>query len=514
MPGKLIEEVIASFGDAALRMKRAGLDGVEVVSAFGYLPAHFLNPRTNTRTDEYGGSFENRLRFLRRVLQDIREKVGDGLAIGARLPGDEMDYDGLTPDEMLEICAALDADGIIDYFNLGSGSDTSFAGWAAAVPPAPFPAGLLAKVGGRLKQRVRTPIIVAGRITDPRLAESIVAGGQADLVGLARALICDPEFASKAREGRGEDIRACIGCNQACIGHREVGFKVSCIQHPETGRERRYLRKSPVARPRKVLVAGGGPAGMKAAAVAAERGHAVTLCERSPRLGGQVRLAELLPGRAEFGGLITNLERELQRAQVQVRRNTTVTPRLVLDERPDAVVVATGSSPRKPAFEGADSTMVVDAWEVIAGRARVGRSVVVADWRCDWVGLGIAEKLAREGCRVRLCAQGLAPGETIQSMVRDRWVGDLHRLGVETIPYVRLYGADEEAVYFQHVTSGEPVICEEVDTLVLALAQRSEEELAEALEPLGVEVIAIGDCLAPRTAEEAVFEGMEAGFAL
>ena len=514
MPTALVKEVISAFGDAAHRMQRAGVQGVEIVSAFSYLPAQFLNPRTNQRSDEFGGSFENRLRFLRGAFADIRQKCGDELVIGARLPADELDYDGLTNDEMVEICAALDSDGVVDYFNLGSGSDTSMKGWSYGVPPAPYETGFLAGAARNIKVRVGLPIIVAGRVNQPQIAEAILAQGDADLIGMARALISDPDFANKAQANRVEDIRACVGCNQACIGHREIGFHVSCIQHPESGREHELADKVATKVPRKIMVVGGGPAGMKAALSAAQRGHDVTLYESSAQLGGQVKLAERLPGRAEFGGVTTNLEHELELHQVRVVRNTEVTIELVHQHKPDVVVVASGSVPRLPVFEGSDEAPAVDACEVINGNVRVGASVVIADWRCDWVGLGVAEKLAREGSHVRLGVMGAFAGEFVQSAVRGRWIGDLHRLGVEIIPYVRLHGADADSVYFQHIASNEPVICENVDTLVIAYPNRSLDTLSQALANAGIETVAVGDCLSPRTVEEAIYEGLVAGAGL
>ena len=239
----------------------------------------------------------------------------------------------------------------------------------------------------------------------------------------------------------------------ACI----PGYRISCIQHPETGREIEYGVREPVASPRRILVAGGGPAGMKAAAVAAERGHSVTLYEAAPRLGGQALLAQLLPGRAEFGGIVTNLTREMELAGVNVVTNTQVTARLVQTEDPDAVVIATGAAPRLPDLPGAEEAHIVSPWQVLRNEVNVGQSVVIADWRCDWIGLGLAEQLAREGCRVRLGVNGYMPGQSLQQYVRDHWLGTIHKLGVEVIPMVRLYGADADTVYFQHTANDEPV---------------------------------------------------------
>ncbi len=301
------------------------------------------------------------------------------------------------------------------------------------------------------------------------------------MICLVRALIADPFFAAKAEAGHVDDIRTCIACNQACIGHRHMGAIISCIQHPETGRERTFPHvKEKAAESRKVMVIGGGPGGMKAAAIAAERGHAVTLYEKDTQLGGQTRLAQMLPDRAEFGGIITNLSREMELAGVEVRKGVSV-----------------------------------DAWAVIKGEANVGGRVVIADWRCDWVGMGVAQMLARNGCHVRLYSQGVPPGQNLQAYLRDHWVGVLDSLGVEMKAYARLFGADSDSVYFQHMTSGEALMADEVDTLVLGTGPPSRGNPHEALtQTWQGEMYLIGDALSPHTAEEAVMEGLQATMAL
>ncbi len=514
MPPELIAEVVAAYGDAALRMKRAGLDGVEIVASHGYLPAQFLNPRLNHREDEYGGGFESRLRFTREVVSDVRGKVGD-FVVGMRISGDEKEHDGLGIDEVVAACEALDsmADGL-DYFSIVAGSSASLAGSVHIVPPMTLEAGYTAPYAAAVKARVGKPVFVAGRINQPQIAEEVLASGRADLCAMTRALICDPELPNKARAGRFDDIRACIGCNQACVGHMQLGYPVSCLQRPETGRELQYGARQAAERPLEVLVAGGGPGGMKAAAVAAERGHRVTLYERDARLGGQTLLAQLLPGRSEFGGVVTNLTREMELAGVEVVTKTEVTTELIAREAPDAVIVATGAVPYRPAIEGEEEAHVVDAWQVVRGEANVGASVVIADWRCDWIGLGLAEKLARDGCRVRLLANGNMAGESIQKYIRDQWLGELHKLGVEVTTLARLHGADADTAYFQHTTSGEPIVCEGMETLVLSLGHAAVDGLLRGLGDFSGRVIGVGDCLAPRTAEEAVLEGLKAGTAL
>jgi 2,4-dienoyl-CoA reductase-like NADH-dependent reductase (Old Yellow Enzyme family)/thioredoxin reductase len=514
LPLALIEELIAEAGKAARRFGEAGFDGIELLASHGLLISDFLNPRHNQRTDAYGGNFENRLRFLNDLLAVVRKNLGDGPVLGIRISAEEVEPGGLDKDEVIAICQALKALGAIDYVNTTYGSMQGLGGSVHVVPPMELPHAYVAPKAGTLRAAVGLPVLVAGRINQPQIAEAVLAAGQADMCGMTRAMISDPEMPNKARDGRVDEIRACIGCNQACIGHYHMGYAISCIQNPATGREVRYGRTDTATISKRVFVAGGGPAGMKAAITAAARGHRVTLFEAKPRLGGQALLAQLLPERAEFGGIVTNLEQEMKSAKVDVRLNALVSADLVRRETPDAVIIATGALPYHPAIEGADHAHVIDAWAVLEGRANAGGRVLVADWRCDWVGMGLAEKLAREGRHVRLAVTGTCAGQNLQPYLRDHMVGKLHRLGVEVIPYARLFGIDDDTAYMAHIVTGDPILAHDVETVVLALGHQPDTRLELELAPLGMALHLAGDCLAPRSAEEAVYEGMLAGLAV
>ncbi|MFD0859620.1 oxidoreductase [Roseovarius aquimarinus] len=513
MSAQMIREVVEGYGAAARRMQEAGMDGVEIVASHGYLPAQFLSPEVNRREDEYGGSAKNRLRFLREVIEAVRAATGEDFVLGLRISGDEHVEGGMRDAESLEAIRALAPS--LDYVNVIAGTSASLGGAIHIVPPMFQETGYVAPFAHAVKTAVEIPVMVAGRINQPQEAEGIIASGQADMCGMTRALICDPAMPGKAEAGRADEIRACIACNQACIGHFHKGVPISCIQYPETGRELRYGRLRRAERPRTVMVIGGGPAGMKAAAVAAAMGHRVTLHEAAAQLGGQALLAQMLPGRAEFGGIVTNLSGEMSRAGVTVHLNSAASAGCIAEAAPDAVIVATGGRARRPeGLDIAEGAHVVTAWDVLRGQANVGGSVTIADWRADWVGLGVAEMLAAAGRRVRLCVNGTHAGEMLQSYVRDSMVGRVQKLGVEIIPYARLYGADDDTAYFIHAANGEAMLVEETDTLVLAQGTTSDDALLGALHGYDGTVIGIGDCMAPRTAEEAVLDGLKAAWSL
>lgn len=297
---KMIDEIVAGYAAAARRMRAAGLDGVEVVASHGYLPAQFLNPRVNLRGDAWGGDGVRRQRFLREVLRAIRAATDEGFVIGLRISAGEREEDGLTAEEALAACVALQED--LDYVNVTTGTSATLGGAVHIAPPMAFAPGYVAPDAAAFKRALRVPVFVAGRINQPQEAEAILAAGQADMCGMTRAMIADPEMPGKAARGAVDDIRACIGCNQACIGHFHKGMPVSCIQHPETGRELTYGALPTAVRRKRVMVVGAGPAGMKAAVTAARRGHEVTLWEAGAQPGGRPCWRNCCHGGRSSGG--------------------------------------------------------------------------------------------------------------------------------------------------------------------------------------------------------------------
>lgn len=509
-----IDEIVEGYASAAARLERAGLDGVEVVASHGYLPAQFLNPHVNHRDDEYGGNEENRQRFLWRVLDAIRQRVGREFVVGVRVSLGEFDPLGLDEETIVRTCARLGEHALVDYVSVTTGTSASLVGSDHISPEMGFANGFVAPRAQRMKGVVQVPVFVAGRINQPQEAERILALEQADACIMTRALICDPLLPRLAFEGRPDHIRACIGCNQACIGHFHLGYPISCIQHPETGRELRFGKRRRAGVAHHVLVVGGGPGGLKAAAVAAERGHRVTLYEASGRLGGQIRLAELLPGREEFGGATMNLHLEAKRAGVSFVMNGLVDRALVETLNPDVVVVATGATPYRPPLEVRGDPVLLDAWQVLGGESPPKGHTVVVDWRGDWIGIGVARLLAAKGHRVTLCVSGYAAGEALQQYVRDASLGALQRERIDVRPLVRIFGVDDDSVYLQHVLTEEMIIESAVTGVVLSCGHRSVTALLGELETGDRKVVGVGDCLAPRTVEEAVLEGLVVGSSL
>ncbi len=513
-----IDEVVAHFARSAANAAAGGFDGIEIHGAHGYLIHEFLSPRSNHRTDEYGGSFENRMRFVEEVLRAVRAAVGSSVAVGVRLVGDEeRGAAGLGADDAAAIGAHLEAQGLVDFLNVSIGLSG-----VGMVRPVYAPHELGVYAAARVKAAVkRVPVFAAHRILTPDEAEGILARDEADAVTVVRALIADAAWAAKARDGHAGAIRACVGCNQGCYGHLVRGLPITCVTDPAVGREDTLGPPAPADRRRRVVVIGGGPAGLEAAWVAAARGHDVILLERSSRLGGKVALAAALPGRAELAALSGWRADECARRGVDVRLGVDATADVVLALRPDAVVVATGgratvhgSSKFHPMpIAGADQAFVVDHEAAVRAPERLGHRVVVLDAVGHVEAIGLGELLATSGCDVRVVTPLPSPiqldAETI-AMALPRAC----RAGMQWRPSTIVGRIGEHEVTLVDVLSGRAETVADVDAVVIRTNGLPDDGLWRALRDRVPSLHRVGDALAVRTVDHAVYDGHLAGRAV
>ncbi|WP_107850387.1 dimethylglycine demethylation protein DgcA [Oceanimonas marisflavi] len=412
-----IQRIIGDFAQAARRAKEGGLDGVEVSAVHQHLIDQFWSPRVNKRTDEWGGSFENRMRFGLEVLKAIRAEVGPDFAVGMRICGDEFHPDGLSHEDMKQIAKYYNDTGMVDFFGvIGSGCDTHNT-LANVIPNMSYPPEPFLHLAAGIKEVVSVPVIHAQNIKDPNQAQRILEGGYVDFVGMTRAHIADPHLITKIKLGQVDQIKQCVGANY-CIDRQYQGLDVLCIQNAATSRE--YMGMPHIIEKtdgpvRKVVVVGGGPGGMEAARVAAERGHQVVLFEKAPELGGQITLAAKAPQRDQIAGITRWYALELNRLKVDLRLGTAADLPAIMGEQPDVVILAVGGTPfleQVPEW-GAEEGLVVSTWDILSGRVEPGKNVLVYDTICEFSGMSAADYLASKGSLVELVTDDIKPGAAI-----------------------------------------------------------------------------------------------------
>jgi len=512
-----VEESIACFVRAAEREKASGFDGVELFAAYNALIDQFWSPVTNRRDDRWGGSFDNRMRFAVAIAEGIRKTCGQDFIVGMTITGAEPVDGGLTLADKAEIAAWLDARGLVDYFAVSTGNylnDVERIVPGFLYEPMQGPGD--AEVIRRAVKHAR--IQAESRIKTPANAEAVIAKGQADMVSLVRAQIADPHLARKAAAGRADDIRPCISCNQQCIGRRHRDYYISCMVNPSVGHEWIWGEdehgRSP--RPRRVLVIGGGPAGMEAARVAAERGHRVTLVEKTDRLGGQFRLAARQPQRGEIADFLAWSEGQLGKLQVEVKRNTAMSAAEIAKAGYDEVIVATGAVPSRHGRQrvmpnlrtlpGADQANVLDLAQVLDEKAKPGRRVLVLDDEGAWRGIGTALFLAERGHEVAIATTHPFAGYRVMNTGQGGILAKtVARARIRTIARTAVMGIAGNRVTLRDLLLGEETV-EEYDTVVMATMPEPADSLLAELRGQGVAHRAIGDCVAARKASLALFE--------
>ncbi|SDX24111.1 2,4-dienoyl-CoA reductase (NADPH2) [Amycolatopsis xylanica] len=510
-----IAEIVRGYAIVAEHCAQGGFDGIELQCSHSSIVRGFLSPATNIRTDDYGGSLENRSRLLIEIVEAVRAAIGPGLALGVRICGDELIDGGTTIDEAVRIAQLVEATGKVDYINTSIGVATATLYMIEAsmhIPP-----GYAMFIPSAIRDKVRIPVVGVGRFKDPVQADRALAEGHCDLIGVVRGQIADPDFVRKARAGHATDIRTCLSCNQECVGRMGLNRWLGCIENPRTGKEATPL-PMPSVRPRNVLVIGGGPAGLQAASTAAQRGHRVTLVEKASQTGGQVALAASVPSRAEFLDVTRNLHAECRRYGVEIRTGVDADLDLVRRERPDAVVLATGAHADRPWWAGS-LERIVDVRAVLDGSVSPQGTVVLVDDLGFHQATSTAELLADRGCSVRVITSGMVVGQDLGiTLDMETWNvrADAKGIGQQTDLVVMGASASEDGGVTLQVlrhTTGENLEMT-ADWVVLAVHARPADELWAELSTMDLKSYRVGDCLTPRRAHAAVIEGHRAGASL
>ena len=510
-----IDEVARYYSRSAIHAREGGFDGIELQFGHSSLARQFLSPLTNHRSDEYGGSLENRMRAPLKFISAVRRAVGNDFTLGIRMCADEMIPGGLDLAQVQEICAGFEATGLIDFMDL---SIATFYNLYLVEGSMHTPLGYTIPLAAGIRERIKLPVFCTGRINDPVMAEKVLAAGQADMIGMCRALICDPFLPKKAREGRLDDLRYCIACNQGCIGRIGMNKTIGCVQNPAVGREKEWgegtLEKAGVKK--RVIVVGGGPAGMWAAKMAGRRGHDVALYDRNENLGGQVTTAMKGAGRDEFGVIVRNEKEQVSKAGAAVKLGVEVTAAQVLAQKPDVVIIATGSVPKEHPVPGADGPAVHNVWQVLNNEAELGATVCLIDYDGHQRATATAEFLANQGRNVHIITSSLFIGAEL-GPTQDLYLSRQRLLqkGVTFTPDIAVMEIAGEAgakrikgfnVYSNAWDEWGPF-----DSIVLAMGQRVDDALYLSLKGKVRELYRIGDCVAPRKVDMAIWEGHRVG---
>jgi len=532
LTGEEIEQIIDAFATASARVKTAGFDAVEILAGTGYLISEFLSPLTNQRNDQYGGPLENRMRFGLEVVKAVRQQVGGGFPLVVRINGNDFMPGGIGRKDLQEFAVQL--------VTAGADALCVNVGWHEATVPqivTKVPRGVYGYLAQGIRQRVDVPVIASHRINDPVIAREMIAQGQCDAVAMGRALIADPELPRKTSLGRETEIVHCVACGQGCFDNLFRMRPVECLCNPRAGHEAETVAV-PSSAPRKVLVVGGGPAGMSAAIAAAELGHRVVLAERNGRLGGQLELAGAPPGREEFAQLAEDLARQVGGHDIEVLLQTEVDEGFVQQQQADVVLLATGGQSIRPTISGAERPQVLQAWEVLAGQTQPGRRVVIIGGGAVGVetALALAEvgTLSAEALKFLLVHGAESHQDLLElatrgthevilvEMLKDlggnfgkttRWgmLQDLKRYGVQTRVATKVIEITETGVIIEEASGRQELTA---DSVVLAVGTQPHNPLQQRLQQQGISCQVIGDAGQVGMVIDAIHQGFKAGRSL
>ena len=510
-----IEEVAHYFAMSAVHVREGGFDGVELQYGHSSLARQFMSPLSNQRTDEFGGSLENRMRAAVMFVEAVRKAVGNDFTVGIRMCADEMIPGGLNLADVQEICQKFEATGLLDFFDL---SIATFYNLYLVEGSMHTPLGYTIPLAAGIREKVKLPVFCTGRINDPVMAERVLANGQADMIGMCRGLIVDPFLPKKAQEGRLDDLRYCIADNQGCIGRMGINRLLGCIQNPAVGLEKTWGEGTlkPAKVKKKVMIIGGGPAGLWAAKMAGQRGHDVTLYDRNEEVGGQVLIAMKGAGRDEFGVIIRNEKGQVDKAGVKVKCGVEVTTDMVLKANPDVVICATGSVPKENPVPGADGPAVYNVWEVLKGKADLGENVILIDYDGHHRATATAEWIVNQGKKCYMITSSLFIGAELGPL-QDLYLTRQRLLqkGVTFCPDIAVMEISGERGNKQvkgfNVYSNAWMEWGPYDSVVLAMGQRVDDALYFSLKGKVKELYRIGDAVAPRKVDMAIWEGHKLG---
>ena len=507
-----IAELIEAFSKAALIVRESGFDGIEIDMGPESILRQFLSSMSNHRQDEYGGSLENRMRLPLEVISSIGKAVGNDFTVGIRLCIDERFWGGITPEESLEIAKQFENTGQVDFFQAAMGCYYNLYSVMASMHT---PMGHTLELAEQLKQRVNLPVIAGYQIGFPDMGENLLAEKKADILGFVRALISDPDMVQKVQKGALNDIRPCIKDNQGCDGRINQSKIMGCILNPEVGYEGLSEGSHSVKTKniKKVMVVGAGPAGMEAARVASAKGHDVTVYESQETVGGQVKLAGKGTGRDNMHKIVNFLGDMLKKYNIPVNTGVIVDKELILYRNPDAVIVATGSRPNENPYPGTyEPPFVLNVSQVLENKYPVGEKVLFNCETNDHRSAATTEFLADQGKQVDMVTEDLFIGIELAP------IGDLYlsrqRLLQKKVTFITNVGVDEikeKQVYAHNIYTGEPLVYKGYDTIVIDVPHIPNDALYHQLKGYVKELYIIGDCVAPRSVEMAIFEGRKIG---